>query len=80
MTEQAFRETYLKPFEIAVKEGGANALMTSMNRIGAAWTGASRALCTDILKGEWGFNGTLVTDWVDTGHSIICRHIKAFGG
>ena len=69
MTEQAFRETYLKPFEIAVKDGGANALMTSMNRIGAVWTGASRALCTDVLKGEWGFNGTLVTDWVDTGHS-----------
>lgn len=69
MTEQTFREIYLKPFEIAVKEGGANALMTSMNRIGAVWTGASRALCHDVLKEEWGFNGTLVTDWVDTGHS-----------
>lgn len=69
MTEQTFREIYLKPFEIAVKDGGANALMTSMNRVGAVWAGASRALCTDVLKGEWGFNGTLVTDWVDVGHS-----------
>ena len=69
MTEQTFREIYLKPFEIAVKEGGANALMTSMNRIGAVWTGASRALCTDVLEGEWGFRGGLVTDWVDTGHA-----------
>ena len=69
MSEQTLREVYLKPFEIAVKEGGANALMTSMNRMGAVWAGASRALCTDILRNEWGFNGTLVTDWVDTGHS-----------
>ena len=69
MTEQTFREIYLKPFEIAVKEGGANALMTSMNRIGAVWVGASRALCTDVIKGEWGFHGGLVTDWVDTGHA-----------
>lgn len=69
MTEQTFREIYLKPFEIAVKDGGANALMTSMNRIGAVWAGASRALCTDVLKGEWKFNGSLVTDWVDVGHS-----------
>lgn len=69
MTEQTFREIYLKPFEIAVKEGGANALMSSMNRIGATWVGASRALCTDLIKGEWGFNGSIVTDWVDTGHA-----------
>ena len=69
MTEQTYREIYLKPFEIAVKEGGANALMTSMNRIGAVWVGASRATCTDVIRGEWGFNGGLVTDWVDTGHA-----------
>ncbi len=69
MTEQTFREIYLRPFEIAVKEGGANALMSSMNRIGATWVGASRALCTDLIKGEWGFNGSIVTDWVDTGHA-----------
>ena len=67
MSEQTFREIYLKPYEITVKDGGGNALMTSMNRIGAVWAGASRALCTDILRGEWEFNGTLVTDWVDTG-------------
>lgn len=67
MTEQTLREIYLKPFGIAVTEGGANAMMTSMNRLGAVWTGASYALCTQILREEWGFNGTLVTDWVDTG-------------
>ncbi len=67
MTEQTLREIYLKPFEIAVKEGGSNAIMTSMNRLGATWAGASYALCTQILREEWGFEGTLVTDWVDTG-------------
>lgn len=67
MTEQTLREIYLKPFEFTVKQGGGNAMMTSMNRVGAVWTGASRALCTDILRNEWDFNGTLVTDWVDTG-------------
>ncbi len=71
MTEQTFREIYLKPFELAVKEGGANALMTSMNRIGATWTGASYSLCKNVLRKEWGFRGTLVTDWVDTGSSYM---------
>lgn len=71
MSEQTFREIYLKPFEIAVKEGGLNGLMTSMNRIGATWIGASYALCHDVLRKEWGFRGTLVTDWVDTGSSYM---------
>ena len=71
LTEQTLREIYLKPFEIAVKEGGSNAVMTSMNRIGATWTGASYSLCTEILRNEWGFNGTLVTDWVDTGSKYM---------
>lgn len=71
MTEQTLREIYLKPFEIAVKEGGSNAMMTSMNRLGATWTGASYALCTQILREEWGFRGTLVTDWVDTGSTYM---------
>ncbi len=71
LTEQSLREIYLKPFEIAVKEGGANALMTSMNRIGAVWVGSSRALCTDIVRKEWGFNGSLVTDWLDSGKDYM---------
>ncbi len=71
LTEQTLREIYLKPFEIAVKDGGDNALMTSMNRLGRVWSGACRGLNTDILRGEWGFNGTLVTDWVDTGNPYM---------
>ena len=71
MTEQTLREIYLRAFEYGVKEGGNNALMTSMNRLGRVWSGGSRALCTEILREEWGFNGTLVTDWVDTGSTYM---------
>lgn len=61
-TEQAIREIYLKPFEIAVVDGGAKGLMNSMNRIGMVWAGAHEALLTDILRGEWGFRGIVITD------------------
>ena len=64
LTEQTLREIYLKPFEIALKTGEGNALMTSMNRLGAVWAGGSRALLTDVLRGEWGFEGSVITDWV----------------
>lgn len=63
LTEQNLRENYLKPFEIAVKEGEANAVMSSFNNLGATWTGANYALLTEILREEWGFEGTVITDW-----------------
>lgn len=63
LTEQSLRECYLKPFELAVKRGGANGVMTAFSRLGAVFTGANRALCTDILRYEWGFEGTVITDW-----------------
>mgnify|MGYP005752977269 CR=1 FL=1 len=62
ITEQNFRELYLKPFEICVKNG-ANAIMTAFNRIGPIWAGANYDLCTEILRKEWGFVGSVVTDW-----------------
>ena len=64
LTEQTLRELYLRPFQIAVK-GGATGLMTSYNRIGAMWAGGSRALLTDVLRGEWGFEGAVITDYAD---------------
>lgn len=60
--EQALREVFLKPFEIAVKQGKTLGIMTSFNRIGTKWTGSSKALCTDLLRTEWGFAGTTITD------------------
>lgn len=60
--EQTIREIYLAPFETAVRDGGADALMVSMNRIGARWTGGDADLMTAVLRGEWGFQGAAVTD------------------
>lgn len=65
-TEQAIREVYLKPFELAVKEGGSNGVMNSKNGIGSEWAGASQELLTNVLRGEWGFEGCVMTDALDT--------------
>lgn len=62
-TEQMLREIYLRAFEIPVKEGGANGIMTSFNCIGAVWAGACDPMNNDILRGEWGFDGGLLSDW-----------------
>ncbi len=64
-TEQSVREIYLRPFEISVKVGKASAVMSSYNRIGDTWTGGSYGLMTEILRNEWGFKGTVVTDYLD---------------
>ena len=62
-TEQALREVYFKPFEACVKDGGANGMMSAFNRVGAVWAGANSAMCVDVLRDEWGFKGTVITDW-----------------
>ncbi len=62
LNEQALREIYLEPFEISVKEGGAKGIMSAYNRIGAQWCGGSKALITDLLRNEWGFDGFVITD------------------
>ena len=66
-TEQAARENYLKAFEIAVKgcvaENIPAALMASFNYIGTTWSGAYKPVQTDILRGEWGFRGMVLTDY-----------------
>lgn len=62
LNEQSLREIYLKPFEITVKEGNAHGAMSAFNRIGAVWAGGSKALLTDVLRTEWGFNGFVITD------------------
>lgn len=60
--EQEIREISLKGFEYMVKEGKTNALMVSMNRFGARWAGAHKGLMTNVLRGEWGFEGMTITD------------------
>ncbi len=61
--EQAIREIYLKPFEIAVKDGGAKAVMSAFNYIGPVYAGANEDLLNDVLRGEWGFRGFVLTDY-----------------
>ena len=60
--EQAIREIYLKPFEIAVKVGGSKAVMSSWNYIGNKWAGANSDLLKSVLRAEWGFQGMVITD------------------
>lgn len=63
VSERALREIYLKGFEIAVKEGGANSIMTSYNPINGHWAASNYDLNTTILRGEWNFDGIVMTDW-----------------
>ena len=65
--ERALREIYLKPFEIAVREGGAKGIMTSYNKVNGVYAPNSYDLCTKILRSEWGFDGVVMTDWFSTG-------------
>ncbi|WP_017471341.1 glycoside hydrolase family 3 N-terminal domain-containing protein [Amphibacillus jilinensis] len=60
--EQAMRDVYLKPFEMAVKEGGASGVMSGFNSIGPVWAGANSSLLQEVLRNEWGFQGTVNTD------------------
>ena len=62
-TEQSAREIYLKPFEIAVKEGGADAVMSAFNYIGTRYAGADPGLLNTVLREEWGFRGMVLTDY-----------------
>ncbi|MBQ8415132.1 MAG: glycoside hydrolase family 3 C-terminal domain-containing protein [Clostridia bacterium] len=64
--EQALREIYLKPFKKAIQDGGCVGIMSSYNRIGNVWTGGSEALIQGVIRNELGFNGTVVTDYVDS--------------
>ena len=61
--EQAIREIYLKPFELAVKEGGAQAVMSAFNYIGNEYAGACNELLQNVLRSEWGFRGMVLTDY-----------------
>lgn len=63
LTEQTLREVYLKPFEIAVKEGEANAVMSAFNRVGGVNANENYALLTTVLRNEWKFRGSVVTDY-----------------
>jgi beta-glucosidase len=64
--ERTLREIYLKPFEIAVREGAVLAVMTAYNRLNGTWVPDHEVL-RDVLRGEWGFDGIVMTDWGGVG-------------
>ena len=61
--EQALREIYMKPFEIAVKDGHAKAVMSAYNYLDTTWASATDALLNTFLRDEWGFRGFCLTDY-----------------
>lgn len=61
--EQSIRELYAKPFEIAIKEGGATGVMSAYSRIGKTWCGGSSVLLKDLLRNEWGYEHYVVSDF-----------------
>lgn len=80
ITEQNFRENYLKPFEIAIKVGKANGLMASFNKIGVTWAGSNYAMINGIIRDEFGFKGTVITDYSDGSSSVMDIHSGLRGG
>ena len=63
LTEQNMRENYLYPFELAVKIGKSNAMMSSVDRVGSTRVSGSYAMLTTVMRDEWGFRGTVITDY-----------------
>ena len=63
LDERTLREIYLTGFEIAVKEGGAKAIMTSYNQVNGTYSNENTHLLKDILRDEWGYDGIVITDW-----------------
>lgn len=64
--ERALRELYLRPFEMAVRQGGAWAIMSAYNRLDGTYCSENTRLLTDLLRREWGFDGLVVSDWGGT--------------
>ena len=80
MTEQTFRELYLRSFEEAVKNGGTVGIMTSFNRVGGIWAGGNEALIQGVLRKEWGFRGQIITDMTENKTNMDIGFSFRYGG
>ena len=63
VSQRALREIYLKGFEICIAEGKPQNIMSSYNKINGVWSHYNYDLCTTVLRGEWGYEGVVITDW-----------------
>ena len=70
VSARAARELYLKPFEMVLTGAAPTMLMSSFNKVNGTFAAGNRVLCTDILRGEWGFDGVVVTDWGDLDYVV----------
>ena len=77
--EQAIREIYLVPFEAAVKDGKTLGIMSAYNNIGTTWAGGSTELLKNVLRGEWGFNGCVLTDNLEQ-HGFMDTEVAIVNG
>ncbi|MCQ2771961.1 MAG: glycoside hydrolase family 3 C-terminal domain-containing protein [Bacilli bacterium] len=71
VNEQALREIYLKSFQMVFEEGKATGVMGSYNRLGLMETAASYPLMTEVLRGEWGFKGSVLSDMTHSGNGSV---------
>ena len=77
--EQSMRELYLRAFEVGIKGGGSSGVMSSFNRIGTVWAGGDHALLTEVLRDEWGFVGSVITDFNLYPYMDVDQMIRAGG-
>lgn len=68
--ERTLRELYLVPFELAVRDGGSLGVMTAYNRLNGPYCSEHEELLGGILRGEWGFDGFVITDWFANGSTV----------
>lgn len=74
ISQRALREIYLKPFEIAIRKSSPWSLMTSYNKVNGTYCCEDSILLESILRDEWGFNGVVMTDWIDARNSAAQVH------
>jgi beta-glucosidase len=75
--ERTLRDVFFPPFEVAVKQGHARSLMPSYNEIDGIPSHANRWMLKDVLRGEWGFDGTIVSDWQAVRQLAGRHHVAA---
>src|SRR5206468_3253464 len=75
--ERTLRDMFLYPFEVAITEGGARSVMPSYNEVDGIPSHANRWMLHDVLRGEWGFDGTVVSDWFAIQQLIERHHVAA---